>query len=123
MPLRQFRNRRILAQRLKRIFALIAASKSCVTSSFSLHRLRQSRTFHTLANGPKSGVQLENAIFYLLPDRLPWRYLPSRLLSAALDGPQHFLEFEREGGVERIRRSCSWPCANNWAARPAQPPP
>jgi hypothetical protein len=31
---------------------------------FSLHRLRQSRTFHTLANGPTSGVQLKDRTLY-----------------------------------------------------------
>src|SRR5208337_3261209 len=33
-------------------------ARDVVLRHFSLHRLRQSRTFHTLANGPKSGVQL-----------------------------------------------------------------
>src|SRR5208337_1815655 len=59
VPLRQFRNRRILAQRLKRNLRLERCIKllACLRHSL-LHRLRQSRTFHTLANGPKSGVQL-----------------------------------------------------------------
>src|SRR5208283_6105447 len=61
VPLRQFRNRRILAQRLKRNLRLERCIKllACLRHSL-LHRLRQSRTFHTLANGPKSGVQLSS---------------------------------------------------------------
>src|SRR5208337_4593101 len=49
---------RILAQRLERNLRLERRIKllACLRH-FSLHRLRQSRSFHTLANGPKSGVQ------------------------------------------------------------------
>ena len=44
------------------IFALSAASNFSRDFVISpLHRLRQSRTFHTLANGPKSGVQLTSS--------------------------------------------------------------
>src|SRR5208282_3007544 len=62
VPLRQVRNRRILAQRLKRNLRLERRIKLLARLRHSsLHRLRQSRTFHTLANGPKSGVQLTTA--------------------------------------------------------------
>ena len=44
------------------IFALNAASNFLRDSRHSsLHRLRQSRTFHTLAIGPQSGVQLTSS--------------------------------------------------------------
>ncbi len=50
---------RVLLQGLARFPSVRAAFGHEATNLHSsLHRLRQSRTFHTLANGPKSGVQL-----------------------------------------------------------------
>src|SRR5208283_5187254 len=73
VPLRQFRNRRILAQRLKRNLRLERCIKllACLRHSL-LHRLRQSRTFHTLANGPKSGVQLNSPTSNLAGRTVDW---------------------------------------------------
>jgi hypothetical protein len=45
-----------------------------------------------------------------------------RSVSATLEVYNIFRKFQREGVWERIGRSCSWPCANNWAARPARQP-
>ena len=58
MPLGQIRNRHILPQRIQRAtFALNAASNFLRDFVIcSLHRLKQSRTLHTLTAGPKSGV-------------------------------------------------------------------
>src|SRR5208283_2406090 len=73
VPLRQFRNRRILAQRLERNLRLERRIKllACLRH-FSLHRLRQSRTFHTLADGPKSGVQLSVNVFLIRHGETMW---------------------------------------------------
>ena len=67
VPLREFRNGHILARRLKRNVLERRIKFLARVRHFSLHRLRQSRTFRTLANDPKSGIQFTAPLLFSAP--------------------------------------------------------
>src|SRR5215469_13359611 len=61
-----------------------------------------------------------NAILYLLRTGCPWRYLPRESFPPRSTVYNIFRNFQRDGVWERSGPSCTWPCANGWAARRAR---
>jgi putative transposase len=61
-----------------------------------------------------------NAILYLLRTGCPWRYLPRDSFPPRSTVYNIFRKFQRDGVWEAIGPSCTWPCANGWAGRPAR---
>jgi putative transposase len=64
-----------------------------------------------------------NAIFYLLRTGCPWRYLPRDPFPPRSTVYNIFRKLQHEGVWSGFGMSCSWPCANNGAAKPARRPP